>query len=259
MASPAELLRSVLAGDAKISEVTAQLKDRVKLPTGKKDDPKDVAAFDKAWGVPEKPEGYKVWAPDGFEYTDMHKGLIAEAVKDFHKAHFNQAQVDIALQALDRAERMAEKTLGDESKARKQATDDALVVEYGSRQTYEANRELANRYLQQTFGPYFKDAEGNSTLKSGMLDLQLADGSYLGDHQGFVQGIIALAKQASDDGLPIAGEPTEGVDIDKRISEITSIAHSDKPADKREYARLQPELDRLIAARNRRNTKGKAA
>jgi len=243
--SPAELLRSVMAGTAKITELTAELKGAVKIP-GEKAKAEEVEAFHKAWGVPEKADGYDL-KPLG-ELSEVDKEIWDEVLPSLHKGHVSQAQMGVMAAALKTAETIAAKKMQDRAEAAKKATDDALLVEYGSRKEVNANIELANRYLGELLG---KHMDGEA--RSNFLKLQLADGTSIGAHQGFVKAIVEAARQWAPEGMPDIGEGGQRIDIKARMDEIMSKAHSKDPATMQEYKRLQPELMKLTAAYNRRN------
>ena len=248
--SPAELLRSVVAGDAKIGELSAELKSAVKIP-GENAKPEDIAAFQKAWGVPEAPDKYDL--KELGDLSEADKEIWDEVLPKLHKANYSQTQLAEAAQALKTAETIAARRMQEKANAAKAATDDALIIEYGSRKAVEANVELANRWLADVFG---KHMDGEA--RTAFLNMQLADGTSIGAHPGFVRAAIAAARETMPDALPDIGDGGQAIDVNGRIKQITALAHSKKDADVAEYARLQPELHKLIAIQNRRNGSGAA-
>lgn len=245
--SPAELLRSVMAGTAKITDLTAELKQSVKIP-GDKAKPEEIAAFQKAWGVPEAADKYDL--SELGEMSPVDKEVWGEVLPSLHKANFSQAQITEAAKAMKAAEAIAAKRSQEVAEKAAQDTRDALLIEYGSSKAVEANIELANRYLGDLLGKHM-----DQEARNGFLKLQLADGRSIGAHPGFVKAIIAAAREWSPDGLPDTGDSGQQVDVDARIREITAKAHSNNINDRREYERLQGELDKLIAVQTRRNAR----
>lgn len=248
-ASPAELLRSVLTGTQKISELTADIKDRVKIP-GEKAKPEDVEAFRKAWGVPEAHDKYDLAALG--EMTEVDKEIWNDALPVLHKANLSQAQINATAQVLKTAETVVAKRMEDRAKAVDIATQESLLLEYGSSKERDANIELANRYLGEVLGKHMDQA-----ARTDLMNMKMADGTRLGSHIGFAKGIIEAARAWAPDALPEMGESGAGFDPQQKINEIIKLSHSQKPADKKEYQRLQPELQRLVASVNRRNAAGK--
>ena len=247
--SPGELLRSVIAGTTKITELTADIKGRVKIP-GEKAAPEDVEAFRKAWGVPEAADKYDLAALG--EMTDVDKEVWQDALPVLHKANLSQAQINATAQVLKSAETVVARRMEDRAKAIDIATQETLLLEYGSSKERDANIELANRYLGEVLGKHMDQA-----ARTDLMNMKMADGTRLGSHVGFAKGIIEAARAWAPDALPDIGESGTGFDPQARISEITKLAHSQKPADRKAYEAMQPELHRLTAQVNRRNAAGK--
>jgi hypothetical protein len=89
-----DVIRSGIHADATISKLTAE---RVKVPTGQNDDPKDVEAFRKAVGVPEKADAYQVQPPKEYnngQWTDFDKDLIPEIQKVAFDTNMNHRTGD---------------------------------------------------------------------------------------------------------------------------------------------------------------------
>lgn len=249
--SPAELLRTVLAGDAKIADMAAELKSAVKIP-GDKAKPEEIEAFQKAWGVPEAPDKYDLKALG--ELSPVDREIWDEVLPEFHKRHYSQEQLNAAAQALAKANEIAAKRMQERAEQVAAKTRDDLLVEYGSTKELNANMELANRYLGAILGKHMDGEARNAFLR-----MQLADGTSIGAHPGFVRAIVDAARQWAGDSIPDIGENGAGFDIDARVREITAKSQSTNPAEKAEYVRLQPELERLVAAQLRRNQNSKRA
>ncbi len=250
--TPAELLRRVMSAASKITEVSQQLKDRVKLPSGKKDDPKDVEAFKKAWGVPDAPEKYALPEPPAElgERSDVDKEIIGEALKDFHAAHYSQRQVDAALKAFDRAQMVVKRQMEERAAKMDDEADETLRSQY--LREYKPNVELANRLLSESLGKYMSD----KSERADFLNMRLQDGTRIGNYVPFVNWIIDLAKNGADpigDDSIIEGEMQGGDSLQKRKDEIMGLMHTDEDA----YKKAQPELEKIITALNRQKARAK--
>lgn len=241
-----DIFKSAYSADSKISEIS---EGRIKVPTGKDDDPKDVAAFRKALGVPEAADKYAVWQPDGApEMNEADKEMWDEALKDFHGANMGQRQVDAVAKAFARATAAAEKAMTQRAAAAAEKAQEDLRVEYG--RDYKPNIELANRWLGEQLKDFGADAKG-------ILNKRFDDGTALGEHPDFVKWIVSMAKQDSDAGAFVQGVSTEGVNIDKRIDELSSLQTKDpKKYGSRE---VQDELQRLIGMQAKRQASGRSA
>lgn len=242
-----DLFNGAYNADAKIQELA---QGRVKVPTGKDDKPEDVQAFRKAFGVPEAPDKYDIWRPEGSgEMSGADKEMWGEFLKDAHANNIGQKQVDTVAKAFYRVQETAQREMANRAKAAAEKAQEDLRVEYG--RDYKPNVELANRFLSETF-PGLRDADGGN-----ILDKRFADGTALGEHPGFVKSIIKLAKEAADDGAIVIGETTEGVDVDKRLNELMDLMRTDRT----KYASpaVQQEVQRLTAVQMRRQGNGRAA
>lgn len=242
-ASPYEVVRSGMSADAKISEL---MRERVKLPNGKDDDPKDLAAYRKARGVPEDPDKYDVPVPEEFQLSELDEEFKGEFLKDAHQRHWGQHDVDFAVKSFFALERLKQAGMAQAAIRQSQAAQDDLRVEYGKE--YRANIELANRMFQEGLSEY---GMTDPDERREFLSKRFADGTAIGEHPAFVKMMVKLAGERADDGALVMGETSDGGDIDGRVNKIMGLMHTDP----KEYARMQPELQKLIAAQNRRDGK----
>ncbi len=239
-ASPQELLKSALAADGKISELSG----RVKVPTGKGDDPADVEAYRKAVGVPEAPDKYTIPEIQGVQWNEEQKGDIGEFFKAAHAAHMSQPQAEAALKVLAQSNMRAQQAFQEQARAKADAVQEDLRAEYG--RDYRANTELANRWVKEQFAPY----AGENGV-GDLMNVRLADGTCLGENPAFVRWAVSNARQAADHGVLETGDGKSGAGLDERLKEIYAM----KSKDPKGYASLaiQDELVRLESIRIKRN------
>lgn len=244
--SPYDVLRSALAADSKITELT---NSRVKIPTGKDDDPKDVAAYRKARGVPETPDKYDIepFVKEVGELSPLDNELKDEFLKQAHSLNWGQKDVDFAMKTWVANQKMLAAEQTKRVLSAQQAAIDELRVEYGKE--YRPNIELVNRMFSEELS---RVGMQEADERREFLSKRFADGTALGEHPAFVKMMVNIARERADDGALVMGETADGGDIDKRIDSIMEKMNSDP----KEYARMQPELQRLIAAQNRRNARG---
>lgn len=244
--SPYEVLRAGISADSKIQELS---QGRVKIPTGKDDDPKELAQFRKTWGVPEKATDYKVELPKeyGTELAEGDKEMLDEFLKDAHSKHMNQAQVQHAINAYWSVQQRVNAAKNAEAMVKDQSAEDELRVEYGKE--YRPTVELINRFV----GKGLEKHGWEKQERAEFLNMRMENGMKLGSFPPFVKFMAEMSRQAADDGDLEVGEGAEGVDVDKRIDQIIATRNSDM----KEYERLQPELTRLIAVQERRRARGR--
>jgi hypothetical protein len=232
--SAADVLKSALATDGKISELSEGMKGRIKIP-GESDSPEDIAAFRKSWGVPDAADAYEIWSPEGQAWDDSQKAGIEEFLADAHGAHLSQKQVDVCLQALARANALTMQDFGRRGQAVATQTEAALREVWG--REYQANRTLADREMVRVFGEHAPE----------IANLKLQDGSFLGDNRWFALGMSALAKAGADHGMLENGDGGVTPSRDQRLDEIYEMQTKD-PKKYRSRA-IQDELIRLESSK----------
>lgn len=242
--SPFDVIRGAYNADKKISEIT---RDRVKIPTGKNDDPKEVAAYRKAMGIPEKPEDYKIEYGEGIDPESIDKELEAEVRKGAIEVGASQKQVEFFSRmhwAIRQREQAAES--GKIAIAKEKAIDE-LRTEFGKE--YKPTVELINRMFATELAEAGLESQEERTE---FLSKRFADGMAIGEHPAFVKMMAKIARERADDGAFDVSDTGEGgEDLDSKIDKIVALSQSDP----KEYARMQPELKRLIAVQNRRKSK----
>ena len=243
--SPFDVLRAGMSADARISELT---RDRVKVPTGKNDDPKELTAFRKTWGVPEDASGYKVEIPKeyGAELVGQDKELLEEFLTDAHSKNMNQAQVDHAIKAYWSVQQRVQAAQQAQIATVQQQAVDELHVHFG--REYRPTVELINRMFESELKEV---GLTEPEQRREFLSQRFQNGMALGEYPPFVKMMAKIARERSDDGALIMGESHDGEDLDAKIDKIIGIRNTDI----KEYERMQPELNRLIAAQNRRKAR----
>jgi hypothetical protein len=222
--TPDAMLETILAADSKIGELTAAQKGMLKIP-GKDAKPEEVAAFQKALGVPEHIDGY------GQDYVLPDNASEADKAADLHfrqtalKHHFTPEQYKAGRQALAEAAAINTKAREQHAVAVAASTEKALKAELGAE--YDATLVAANAYIVQRFG----------SDHAGLLNLQMADGTKLGAYLPFVKFIMTEARAGMDGGPFVSGQGAGGVDVDAEIRTIMAKGRSNaSSADQREYA-----------------------
>ncbi|MFB3149907.1 MAG: hypothetical protein ACE10M_04985 [Alphaproteobacteria bacterium] len=203
-----------------------QLSGSVRVP-GRKAGREDVAAFRRALGVPDRPEGYAVALPEGLPGT----GDLDEAGK---------ARLDIYLKAMH------------ESGATPDVVQRGIDLYYGflaegiearERGAVEA-RETANAELTREWGA---DAKRNDACARRAFDtfggerfavfVENAEvgAVKLGDHPEMRRIFAAIGRAMGEDRLHAPGGGEHGKSAQERIDEIHSWQHSEDPKEREKY------------------------
>ncbi len=228
--SPQDLAKSYLHAQATIS------RGGVKLP-GEKATPDEIAAFNKAFGVPEKPDAYKLTRPQGIEAAPEAEGKFLAAA---HAAGLNQKQVDAVLGhywslqgealAAQRTAQQEQQRIADETRA---ATGRALDEAWG----YARENNLGR--INQFLAPYLEGEEKN------FLHLRLADGSLLGDNMALIKALDEAARLKLGDGKFAANDASDKA-VNDELAELEKLRRSDFNRYKSDS--VQNRIKQLIAA-----------
>lgn len=211
---------------------------RVK-PPGEKSTPEEVAAFHKAIGVPEKPDGYKITAkpPEGLELGDVDKKVLSDVVTRLHATGATNATVNAAHEFYYAAMEEAEASKIAMAEAKKQETLGVLRNTWG--RDFDLNVQLADAFVSEKFGK--RAAE--------IMQMQLMDGSRIGDNLEFMEAFAKAGRERAEDPLFIQSL-NKGADpksLEQRKTEIMAKRYGND-AERAEYARLAAdggELDQI--------------
>lgn len=237
LASPSEFPRALAEHTRQMAELTERQKGMIKIP-GEKATPEEIAEYRKARGVAEKAEDIKVYRPEGLKETPEIKALEASFQKVAFEAGLTQTEADNVMKGYYNIETEASKAMDLQATRRAQETQNALKAEWGA--DYDANHEITVRALNHYFG---KDMPA-------FLDLELKDGTRVGDSLAAVRGLVRMAKDWQGGAPMIDGVPADGIDLVAEQKKIFALMHS-KPD---EYA-SKPVQDRLAALQNALNRK----
>lgn len=174
----------------------AKLANAVVVP-GKSATAEEVAAFHKALGVPEAPDGYKLNF-DQDVIGDSGGEVVKKMLAKMHEAGTSQAQVQAAFDAYTE---LAKAASAADEEALKQAADEKkaiLIKEWGG--DASANHELAKSAASEFGGPELKL----------FLETVEIDGVLLGDHPVFMRAFANIGRMVGE------ARPLIGVSDDQR-------------------------------------------
>lgn len=184
-----------------------------KLPDNAK--PEQIAEWRKGLGLPEiggdaKPESfmeaYKIAAPQGYEMSEVEKGMVGDFAKLAYEKGADPGAVKIATDYFFQQQVASQQALNKINVERQGEWTKTLQAELG--RDYDATVAAATSYLNQTF-------DGNEQAKNEILRAQLPGGGFLGDHPAFV-------KMVSD--LALAGGFTDRIEANSMESGGKSLA-----------------------------------
>lgn len=220
------------AYDAAFEETQAALRDsgRIKLP-GKDATEEDIKAFNKALGVPDKADAYKLNLPTDVALDDGDKAQLKAITEYLHKKggmagapETVQAAADLFIELREQAQA----SLVAQAAQFAQDSEKALKQQWGT--DFAKNIAYTGAGLVALLGK-----EGDD-----LRTLQLANGALLGDHPLFVKALAQAGRAMGDD--PIFWQATQmqgdGKSLESRKSEIMALRTSSKSGDREKYAEL---------------------
>lgn len=187
---------------------------RVKIP-GEGATPEEIAAWNKARGVPETADGYQIKAapPEGVEITPENKAILGTITERLHKAGADPATVNLAHElyyeqvAADQAARVA-------AAEKAQAECRAQLQSLWGSET-DANLKVALQALVQFGG----GKEGAESIAS----LELSDGSRLGDNAAFIKAMAQIGQQFREDPAFMLEPAASAASLKEQIDSIMKL------------------------------------
>jgi hypothetical protein len=186
-----------------------ELSQRIKLP-GKDASDDDVAAYRKAIGVPENPDGYAFNKPD--HMTAEEFGAVMPGMKNYadsaHSAGLSQDQLNSNVQWYWQMKANETEALNKRDTDHREATLAELRKEWGK--DFERNSLFADEVTPDSF--------------KGM---ELRDGTLLGNHPEFVK-LMADAGRLQSNGTTMLGlaGTAAGVTTQEQYDTLTSEIHA---------------------------------
>lgn len=241
--SGADIAKAILAGDSMATELAELKKTPYRVP-GKDAKPEDIAAYHKAIGVPEKPEDYQPYRPEGRELNPIEIEMEKSYLASMHKSGVPQVMAEANLRAYYEIQDGISQKATVVAKQMEAEAETHYRSIYGS--DYAANIDLLKRLGGEKLGGQFSD----------VMTLRLDDGRPLIAHTGLVEILVDYANSHYGKGM-VMGNTSTAVDTDKRVNEIMGMLTSAKPGDKQRYQspEIQKELDALLAAQAKRQSK----
>ena len=230
------------AYDKAFRDTQAALRDggRVKIP-GADATPEEMAEFNKTLGVPEAVDGYEITAqpPEGLEVGDADKAVLEGVVAKLHGMGGMAATPQMANLAHEVYYGMMEEQasqMAAQAAQAKQTTESNLKNDWGAE--YKINMGYAESAIQSYF---------NVDSAQEVLDWVGADGTKLGDNEGFVRAMTAAGRATTEDPnflQALTGGDMSGDALQTEIDKIKGWRRG-TPAEQKQYAEASQRGGRL--------------
>jgi len=234
-------------------ENTWATKNFVKLP-GKDAKPEDMAEFNKALGVPEKPEGYmeSLKFDDGLVLGDEDKPMVENFSAVAHEVGMTPGQMQTAVgwylkQQQEQAYQLDEFDNQQQAEARK-----ALQEEFGP----------AYKRMVNNVSAVFQNAPGGADVKNPesvyarILGGRTADGKIIGNDPDVVRWLIAMSQEINPAASVVDDGDLSGQSVENKISEIETLMQTDRRAYFKDEKK-QAEYRKLLGARDKIRAKAR--
>jgi hypothetical protein len=234
-ASKADALRAI--------ENMRKRESQVRVP-GKNATPEEIATYQKAIGIPEKPELYEFPdLPEGMELTDQVKASRAEWSQRFHGLGIPKETAK-ALSKLVNEDAMrdaAAQVQADKDFATKQ--EQALRNEWKG-DDYERNKTLANRA--------FSELANRTGLKLDELTkIETKDGRFLMDRADIVRMFATIGREMAEGTLGPTLTESEKDSVEEQIRGVRNqVAEAQAAGDSKRANKLYQQEQALIAKRD---------
>ena len=216
---------------------------QVRVP-GKNATPEEIATYQKAIGIPEKPEEYEFSdLPEGLELTEEVKASRAEWAKSFQKLGIpKEAAKEISRLANEKSLREI-KAQQEADKAFAKQQEDALHSEWKGEE-YDRNKTLANRA--------FTELASRTGLKIDELTkIETKDGRFLMDRAEIVRMFAAIGREMSEGSLGPTLTDSEKDTVDDQIRGVREqVAEAQSVGDSKRANKLYQQEQALIAKRS---------
>jgi hypothetical protein len=199
-------------------------------------------AIAPASGVPGDASGYQIWSPEGKGWGS-EQSAIQEFLTDAHGAGLSQAQLDVALQSLARANATRAQAVREHQNKQLNTCVAELRKEWGA--AFQEVRTLADAEAQKIWGGEAPD----------VMNIKLADGTRLGDTLWFVKGLGEMVRQKNATPGKRDREQPDGPDRD-RLTDLYALMRMDPK--KYRSAPIQAEIRDIEAKRIGRGNEGNA-
>lgn len=209
------------------------------MKPGKDAKPEEVAAYRKAMGVPDAPDGYVFEDPEGYTATDADKAIRGQFAKVFHD-HNVPAET---AKGLTEAYRQIVTAQAAEIKAadEKYAADSeaALKKQWGA--DYDANVAVAERAAKHILGEDYAAARR----------LTDSTGRFVLDNPVMLRMLAKIGREMGEDGLRGGASESELATIDGQITDLRKQqSEAQAKGDSKLANQLYQKEQGLIAKRN---------
>ena len=216
---------------------------------GKNASEEEVAAYRKAVGIPDAPEGYEFPTADGQDVTPEIEAARGEWAKTFHELGVPK---DTAAKLIERVRAESEQQLAaqvqaDKSYAKEQEA--ALRAEWKGDE-FDKNKTLANRAFTDV-------ANRAGVTATELTQIETKDGRFLLDDARMVRVFAAIGREMAEGTLSPALNDSERDTVENEVADVRrQIGEAQSAGDSQKANRLYQREQALIAKMGNRSIVG---
>lgn len=209
----------------------------------------EIAAYHKANGIPEKPDGYGFAFPETLKPTEADNAVLTAFAEHMHAQHVPPGAAKAAFDFYTK--RAAEGRAAREEFEAEANNESILDIrqEYG--RDFKRNMKIAEDFLAKNF-------EGSEQGLDLVMNATLSNGVKVKNFAPFIKGLVQMARSVADDEALIGGDGASGgKSLEDEKAELITKSIAGKLS-KSEDARLN-QIYEQQAAREARNGRAQAA
>ena len=220
---------------------------RIKVP-GENATDEERAEFRQQMGIPDAPDGYEITVqkPADIEVGEADQAFIDKTISKLHERGDFLSTPDAANLVHEVAyDMIAERDaqLSAAAEMQREQSEQELRTEWGDQ--YDINMRFVNAAVSAHFGKDWSE----------IAEIQMADGTRLGDSAVFIRGMMNAGRATTEDMAYLRAasgkSDLNASSIDERIDTIMGWYKAGDPASMQKYQAAQSELLELRARRER--------
>lgn len=231
-ASPADIANALVHAQDRIAKGIKPMLDP-------KATPEQVKEYREAYGIPEKPEEYKLELANGRVIGDDDRPLVDQFLKDMHAAHTPPAAVNAMLNSYYAIQDKQVEAREDQDIDQKVACTTELKEEYGPE--HKENMRAVNGLL---------DAMPTG-VGDALREARMADGTLLFNHAPIVRALVQMSRDLNPAATVVPGNAGNAAQtVNEKIETIkaTAATRDLTPVERQQLNELNAAKERLNAA-----------
>lgn len=211
----------------------------IKIP-GKDAKPEDVQAFNKALGVPEKPDEYTkdLTLENGAVVGEVDKPYVDSFAEYMHKANARPAEFKAALNWYYAQQEANAARMDEEDEEHQRESIKALKEDYGP--SYDRRiRSIGSIFASAPGGA---DANNEKSVYARLMGGRTADGRLIGNDPDIIRWFDGLRGEINPAASVVEDGDQSGKSIEDEIKAIEKIMREDRKTYNRDYANRYAEL-----------------